>query len=290
MSAPRPDRRRRWRRGLLLGAGLIVLLLAGIGANTVRNRAGLTPVHDSIAERVAELAPFWRMVPPQAALSQARAVLMSGCDGPRDNMDFWAGLLAETGRPGLIIDSHSPRHLDGWELWRLVCAGQVLPGAERAGDLVAGLSLTGRAPVVLLGASHGGWTVLEFLAQAVTGTTPPGIEGGPARPDNLLPQVQAVVLLYPYCGLLNGADQGDWQNAPPILMVGAAEDEIVSTPACAALAERLRQRGARIDWHVLPGAGHGFDQRERAAFSTLTFDPAQRAHAADLVRAFLAAN
>ena len=93
--------------------------------------------------------------------------------------------------------------------------------------------------------------------------------------------------LYPYCGLLNGADEGDWTAAPPILMVLAAEDQIISTPACEDLAERLRERGARFRIEVLPGADHGFDQQDHAALSPLDFDAALRDRTAREVDAFL---
>ena len=103
-----------------------------------------------------------------------------------------------------------------------------------------------------------------------------------------LNDLDAVVLLYPYCGLLNGADAGDWSATPPILMILAAEDRIVSTPACQEMAARLRARGAQIELVVLPEADHAFDQRERAAMSPLSFNVAQRDHAALKVDAFLA--
>ena len=72
-------------------------------------------------------------------------------------------------------------------------------------------------------------------------------------------------------------------------MILAAEDRIVSTPACQDMAARLRARGARIELVVLPDADHAFDQRERAAMSPLSFNVAQRDHAALKVDAFLAA-
>ena len=96
------------------------------------------------------------------------------------------------------------------------------------------------------------------------------------------------MVLYPYCGALNGADRGDWTAAPPLLMILAAEDRIVSTPDCEAMAAALRARGARVEVTVLAGADHGFDQAERSALSPLTFDPALRADAAAAVTAFLA--
>lgn len=278
------------RRALLIAAALAVMILAGLGANTARHWAGLAGPTEDPALRRAELAPFWRVVAPPPGLAQVGgAVLLSGCDGVHDNMDFWADRLAGRGYGALILDSHSPRGLDRFEAWRLVCAGQALPGAERAGDLAVALADPALPPDgrVVLGASHGGWTVMEFLRLALSGQVPPGLGDWPSDPERLLRRLSGVILLYPYCGLLNGADEGDWNAAPPILMILAAEDRITSAPACKEMTDRLRERGARIRVEVLPGADHGFDQRERSALSPLSFDAALRDRTAREVEEFL---
>lgn len=227
------------------------------------------------------------MVPQDAQLSDAGAILLSGCDGVRDNMEYWARFMAGRGSPALIPDSHSPRSLDDFETWRLLCVGQVLPGAQRAGDLAVAMAETARDDVVLLGASHGGWTVLEFLRQSLTGAVPPGLSDWPAPPESLLERIGAAVVLYPYCGALNGAVDGQWAEMPPVLMIVAEQDELGMAGDCIAMAEALRERGASVDLLVYDGAGHGFDQQERAAFSTLEFRPELRARAAEDVAAFL---
>lgn len=279
------------KRALRIAAALAALVLAGLGLNTARHWAGLTVPVEAPALRQAELAPFWRVVAPPPGLARVGgAVLLSGCDGVHDNIDFWADRLAARGYRALILDSHSPRGLDRFEAWRLVCAGQALPGTERAGDLAVALADPALPPGgrVVLGASHGGWTAMEFLRLALTREVPPGLRDWPVSPAKLLQDLDAVLLLYPYCGLLNGADAGDWAAAPPILMILAAEDRIVSTPDCKDMAARLRERGARIRVEVLPGADHAFDQHERSALSPLNFDAPLRDRAAREAEAFLA--
>ncbi|WBU56111.1 dienelactone hydrolase family protein [Paracoccus sediminicola] len=275
------------RRWYWLVAGLFVLAMAVLGANTVRHRLGLVVYQHTPAEQRARLAEYWRMVPPETPLSEAGAIVLSGCDGVRDNMDFWAGFLSDREHDALILDSHSPRGLDDFETWRLLCVGQVLPGAQRAGDLAVALAETSRDDMLLLGASHGGWTVLEFLRQALTEELPPGLSEWPAAPQQLLARVGAAVVLYPYCGALNGAAEGDWSMMPPVLMVIAAEDELGLTEDCVAMAEALQDRGATVETPVYEGAGHGFDQKERAAFSVLEYRPDLRARAAADVAGFL---
>ncbi|MCZ0963930.1 dienelactone hydrolase family protein [Paracoccus benzoatiresistens] len=282
--------RQRLKRVGLVATVLAALMLALAGANAWRHRTGLTAADTPAALR-ARLEPFWRVVPAKDGARTGGAVLLSGCDGVHDNMDFWADRLAEHGRRALILDSHRPRNLDRYHAWRLVCIGQALAGQERAGDLAIALAdpATPAGGTVVLGASHGGWTALEFLRLAVSGQVPPGLRRWPGDPARLLNDLDAVVLLYPYCGLLNGADEGDWSAAPPMLMILAAEDRIASTQACRGMAARLRARGARIEVMVVPDADHAFDQRERAPLSPLSFNSAQRDHAAHEVNAFLAA-
>ncbi|MFS4439548.1 dienelactone hydrolase family protein [Paracoccaceae bacterium GXU_MW_L88] len=279
--------KRRFPKSLFWALMILAALCVIFALNTARHAAAVPTWIDSAAEREVRLAPFWRVV-PEGGVGGVNSILLSGCDGVRDNMAYWAGQLTATGGAALILDSHTPRGLDQLEAWRLACVGQVLPGAERAGDLAVAMALTEREDMQLLGASHGGWTVLEFLGQLMRDEVPPGLDDWPAAPATMLARIDAAVLLYPYCGLLNGADEGDWSGAPPLLMILAENDEIISTPACLALADRLTALGADIETVVIPEVGHGFDQQDRALFSTLTYDIAARDRAADLIADFLA--
>ena len=95
----------------LVAAALMVLMLTLTGANTLRQWAGLTGAPDTPTAHRARVEPFWRVVAKDSA-GTGGAVLLSGCDGVHDNMDFWADHLAEQGRRALIVDSHGPRGLD----------------------------------------------------------------------------------------------------------------------------------------------------------------------------------
>lgn len=243
------------------------------------------PVPDAPAERLRLLEPAWRILRPEGAGPHPAAVLLSGCDGVRDNMDLWAREMVARGRVALILDSHGPRGIGRAEA-SLVCVGAELRGAERAGDLAVALAALGREPgvdgrdVVVLGASHGGWTAMELVRLAGSGEVPPGLAAWPEPPGETLGRLSALVLVYPYCGLLNGAR--GWEGGPPALMVLGGEDRVVSTPAC------LERAGALgIEAAVVAGADHGFDQRERPAISPLVFDAAQTGRARWLVARFL---
>ena len=283
------ERRKRW-LWLWILTGIVAVVLVAAALNSLRNWAGIAVVTDTPAERLALLEPDWRMVPAGTAVADAGSVLLSGCDGVHDNMDYWAGVLAGRGYPGLIVDSHAPRGFDKLESWRLLCMGQLLPGAERAGDLATAVAATDRDRVILLGASHGGWSVLEFLRQSRSGDLPPGLSEWPAPPAALHDKIAAAIVIYPYCGILNGAAEGDWSDMPPILMILAGKDELKVTPACQRMAEDLRARGARLELVLYDDAGHGFEQQERAPLSTLIFRPELREAATTEVAAFLDAN
>ena len=281
---------RRKRRWLWLLIGIVAAMLVAAAANSLRNWAGIAVVTDTPAGRLALLQPDWRMVPATAPISDAGSFLLSGCDGVHDNMDYWGGVMAARGYPGLVVDSHAPRGYDKLESWRLLCMGQLLPGAERAGDIATALAESDRERVVLLGVSHGGWSVLEFLHQSQTGQLPPGLSAWPAPPETLHDRVAAAIVIYPYCGVLNGAAADDWSTMPPILMILAGQDELKVTPACQRMAEELRERGASVELVLYEDAGHGFEQQERAPFSLLEYRPELRAAATTVVENFLDQN
>lgn len=260
---------------LLAAAGLVLLALA---LNTARNYAGWQPDPDTPAARLARLQPHWRLMRPATAGPHRVAVLLSGCDGVHDNMDYWARQFTAMGRAALILDSHAPRGLNRAQAWRAVCAAQVLPGSERAGDLAVALAALRDMPgidatqVVVLGASHGGWTAMEFLRALGQSAPPPGLTDWPAPPDTLTAQLGPVVLLYPYCGLVSTAD-GPWPANLRVLMLLAGQDSITDPDACRRMASGQLARGTDLTLRIDPQANHGFDQRERSRLSPLQFDP-----------------
>lgn len=67
------------------------------------------------------------------------ALLVSGCDGPKDNLVRLATTRRAAGWAAVIVDSHGPRGYDHAQRWRLICTGQLLTGSERAGDVAVAL-------------------------------------------------------------------------------------------------------------------------------------------------------
>ncbi|SMG24837.1 dienelactone hydrolase family protein [Paracoccus sp. J56] len=281
------------RKGLILALVLPGLVLLVLVLNTARNYAGWQPATEPPAERLARLEPYWRILRPEGPGPHPAAILLSGCDGVHDNMDYWAQQYVAMGRAALILDSHAPRSLDRAQAWRALCAGQVLPGAERAADLAVALAALRDMPginasdVALLGASHGGWTVMELMRELSSDTPPPGLSEWPVPPDSLTAQLGPAVVLYPYCGLLSGAAKGPWPGRVRMLMLLAAEDSITDSADCQQMAADLAATGTHLDVITYPGINHGFDQSERSILSPLEFNAPARAQATRHIRAFM---
>lgn len=254
-----------------------MLIATILAVNTLRNAARWQPLIQSSAERQELLSPYWHLMKPKGQGPFQAAVLMSGCDGVHDNMDLWARKMVSLGRAALIVDSHRPRGLDQMQSWRAVCAAQLLTGAERAGDLAVAVAALAGMPdidtddMVLLGASHGGWSVMEFLDLLDSGSLPPGLADWPLPPRQLGQQIGPVVLLYPYCGVISGAGDAEWPAHIRGLMVLSEKDRITDPVKCQDMAESLTATGASIKVVTLKGADHGFDQRDHSALSPLQY-------------------
>ncbi|MCU0907083.1 MAG: alpha/beta hydrolase fold domain-containing protein [Rhodobacteraceae bacterium] len=273
-------------------------LVMGLGlAYSASRLAGVEVLLDPPERRADLLRPAYRVTLPPDAAPGARlpvALLISGCDGPRDNLGRWAAALSDIGWASMVVDSHGPRGLNNFDLWRAVCAAAILPGPERAGDIAVALAELHRSDwadpsrVVLIGASHGGWAVHDFLALASEGRAPFGLTDWPAalRPD---PRrgIVGVVTLYPYCGIAGVAARAGWTGGPPVLMLLAQDDAITDEDACLDLAAQERAVGVQVETHVYPGVTHGFDTRERSVLSGLRFDAAATDDALRRITAFL---
>lgn len=285
------------RKRLILCVGLVFfMLVAALAANTLRNVARLQPITDTPVERLELLGAHWRLILPDDPAFSAPypvAILLSGCDGVHDNMDYWAARMVALGRAALILDSHQPRRLDQHQAWRAVCAAQVLTGAERAGDIaVAMMALDDMADinaedVAIFGASHGGWTAMELIQLAASGEIPPGLSAWPAPPEDLLRRIGPVTMLYPYCGIVSRARNARWPAHIRGLMILAETDSITDPEQCREMAGDLSAQGAALEVVTIPGADHGFDQKDRSALSILEFDPVKRAEAGAYFDAFM---
>ncbi len=284
----RLTRRRRW---LVLAPMLLVVLAGlGLGGNVLGRYLGWTVARVEPAALSARLRPYYRIATPPGPGPFPTALLYSGCDGPKDNMARWSDALVAHGWAAIVVDSHAPRGLGERELWRLVCAGQLFLGSERAGDVLVSLDDARHMPfvdparLVPVGASHGGWAIMDLLAL----DPPRGLPANLRRaPEGGLAGVIGTILVYPYCGTAARAYPGGWPEPIPALFLLVERDAIAPPERCLEIAAALRARGTRAEVVELPGTTHGFDQETKAAFSTLEFDPAATETAIAAALAFL---
>ena len=121
-------------------------------------------------------------------------------------------MLNAQGWAAIIVDSHTPRGFSAYEVWRLVCAGQIFMGSERAGDVLVSIDDARRMrfvdpdSLVLIGSSHGGWAIMDLFALDPPRRLPFNLATLPAdAPADPLAGVVGAILLYPYCGQANRA-------------------------------------------------------------------------------------
>jgi dienelactone hydrolase len=263
-----------------LGTALAFVLLAVAGNSLGRYRGWTVPRLEPAALS-AKLSPYYRVMRPAGDGPFPTALLYSGCDGPKDNMARWGAMLNARGWAAIVVDSHGPRGFSASEIWRLVCAGQLFMGSERAGDVLVSIDdaramrFVDPERMVLIGASHGGWAIMDLLALDPPAALPYNLAALPAgSPEDPLAGVVGAILLYPYCGPASRARPDGWRRPLPTLFLLGADDVIAPPGDCVGIAEAMQARGLPVQIQVLEGVGHGFDQQDRAAFSTLEFDAA----------------
>ncbi len=277
-----------WRlRWLLLGVGLFVgLWVVVLAGNSVGRYAGWIVPQNPPTALAESLRPYYRVSTPPGEGPFPTALLYSGCDGPGDNLDRWTEMLVSKGWAAIVIDSHRPRNLLDNEAWRLICAGQLLMGSERAGDVLVSIYDARRLPfvdperLVLIGASHGGWAIMELLLFEKQWRLPYNLsalpDGDAARP---LDGVVGSILIYPYCGAANRARREAWTYPAPVLFLLAEDDLIAPHGDCLAIADLVRAQGVAVETRIFNGVTHGFDQSHKAPLSLLEFDPEATAEA-----------
>ena len=288
--------RTRW---IVVSAVLAVALIAagGLAGNSLGRYLGWGPVKRDPQELAVSLREHYRVMKPDGDGPFPTGLLFSGCDGPKDNMLRWAQMLNRNGWAAVIVDSHAPRNLQDHELWRLVCAGQMLFGSERAGDVLVALGDARMLPfvdpgrIVLIGASHGGWAIMDLLAMESVSALPAGLSSHPQgiSPGAPLQGVIGQILVYPYCGIANQARVDGWSHPAPTLFLLAAEDSITPSRYCLDIVKLLEHRGLPVETMVFEGVNHGFDQQERSALSPLRFDPGVTQAALERTTAWLGA-
>ncbi len=278
---------------LILMGGLILLAVTviAVGAALHGHSTGWIAEKRSLAEHAAFLEPHLTVTRPDTADPAPVMLIFSGCGGVRPHHETWANLAADEGFIAVIVDSMAPRGMSRDAALTQVCSGSRLWGRERAGDVMAAIAqvqtIEGADPsrVVLFGQSHGGWAIMDLLSMDFAQRAPTGLW---PRPDPaFLGAVQGVVLFYPYCGAFSLTQTHGWSVEPPALMVLADDDTVVSPLACREAADALKSAGVPIVVDSYAGAGHAFDEVDRAPEPGFAPNPERTEEARARVRRFL---
>lgn len=168
---------------------------------------------------------------------------------------MWGRYWAQRGYLAIHVDSFGPRgYGDGfgrhsYSQRPLEVSEQAIRPLDAYGALAY---LRSRKDVAgdrigVQGWSNGGMTVLAALGPRPPGLPNPTVESG----------FRAAIAQYPSCRVQNA--EPDYVNYAPLLMAVAEDDEEVSPTVCRTFAEKLRARGAAIEFHWYDGAHHSYD-------------------------------
>jgi len=218
---------------------------------------------DTLAQRYALLEPSITVYGLQDDKVRPAIVLFHGCGGLRPHVHLYAQAAALTGARAYVVDSFGPRGWDRNFAVSLICTGAVMQGYERSGDVLAvlwGLRQGGRTDmkkVMLAGFSHGGWSIMDLMTQALT---QPG-EAKIADPDaSLADDLAGLFLVYPYINFPARSNRRPWVRAPRTFAVLAKKRP---SDADQALGQDLRQyqgrrqRGHPVDARCQPRLRRG---------------------------------
>lgn len=216
----------------------------------------------TMAERYALLAKDITVYGPDDKSVLPAIVLFHGCGGMRPHIHTYAKAAAALGIRAYVVDSFTPRGWDRAFAVSLICTGAFMQGYERSGDVLSvlwGLKQSGRVDmdnVVLAGFSHGGWSIMDLMTQALT-------ESGEAKladPDAALAdQVKGLFLVYPYISFPARSNTKPWVRHPKTFAVLAEKDHLTPVRHAKKIFANVTAAGSAVE--VLPmAASHAFDE------------------------------
>lgn len=183
-------------------------------------------------------------------------ILAHGCSGIMEVEPTYAKTALQNGWAVLTLNSLAPRHIqDGWPARLTVCSAMALTGHDRTKDIRAVVKYAETQSdidtneIVLVGFSHGSWTILDLLSAENSNQT------------SLLDQISGAYLNYPYC--MAPSVMARKTNAPldiPMHINLGTADKITFATPCKKLVEKLSSKGADLTCHLFDGATHAYDE------------------------------
>jgi dienelactone hydrolase len=266
--------------GILLA---LILLAVFVGGDYVwLSLTGYLTEKRTPEELLALLEPDIVVHKPDGEGPFPAVLLFSGCEGLwRDGkrlviMDIYSDLAVSEGVVAIVVDSFTPRHIGYETAVEDVCSGWLLRGAERAGDVAVTVPYARSLPFVdpdriaVAGASHGGWSVMDYLAMPPDHLVPQSLT---EWPEDAFAGVTSVYLTYPYCGFPALAPDRGAVEPRPTWAIHGTEDVTADPAPCDEAYARYVAEGAPVDVEVIDGATHAFDRPDVEPGGTSKYDP-----------------
>ncbi len=233
---------------------LFGIILAAISGNCYSN------------DREGNLTSFVSLSTPRSGAANPLAILLPGCLNWHPHHTRWKKRLLKQGYAVLYIDSFAARGITKKSVMRTqVCTGSLMPGYDRATDLAKILpNIWARSDVdetktILMGWSHGGWSVSDFLTLVATSHKKNALD---LNADNF----KAAFLFYPYCGIGTLADSGRFPPHTKVLLFHGLEDRITKARDCRLQAESIARKGGNVEFIGFSGARHWFDNHTELVY------------------------
>ena len=230
------------------------------------------------SDRVSDLTSFVSLSVPRSGAVNPLAILFPGCLNWHPHHTRWKKRLLKKGYAVLYLDSFGARGITKKSVMRTqVCTGNLMSGYDRATDLAEILpNIWARSDIdetktILMGWSHGGWSVSDFLTLVAT-----------SREKNVLDlnadNFKAAILFYPYCGIGTLASSGRFPPHTTVLLFHGLEDRITKARECRLQAKSIARKGGDVEFIGFSGARHWFDNH-----TELVYDKAATLQARELI-------
>jgi len=216
---------------------------------------------DTLSRRWALLEPHATVVGPHDDRPRPTVILFHGCGGLRGHLPKYADAARAAGWRAVIVDSYAPR---GWSrqfAMATVCAGLLLQGWQRGGDVLAALYGVSQRPdvdpskVVLAGWSHGGWGIMEAMSSERTAGRLGVADPGAVALDGVI----GTWLAYPYVGVGALNRMRPWRHCPRTVAVISRRDHLTTVRNAERVHDMVRNCGAEVETWIAEGS-HAFDE------------------------------
>lgn len=252
------------RLGVLVGVGLLAL---GAFAQTIK----LEPVKPESGEAVSWQSLLCvggncRKLDAKGILfatpGATKVVMVShGSQGLDVRIFEYVDALRQAGFAALVIDHWTPRGISVTHEDYAAAAQKGGTEYNMAADSLTAAewlrSVRGYQRVGSLGESQGGGAAAMMQQKFAHAAIERSVRHWWGKPDWKLAPVDAVVGMYPYCGIRH-AKRDAYVDTPFLFITGEMDDE---TPSryCERYTGWMNERGGKARIVVLPGVGHSFD-------------------------------